>query len=361
MTSSTPRYWRDGRSLRCVRRCPRTATVSHDGRVGAETQVRGLIRRVVVGVLLVLVVGACDPDASSTIEPETSTSTTPTATQPPATSTTDAPTTTTAAATTTTTVPSYEVGVWAAPADGQWFAELPIPWVFAVWPEQEDPPRDADGVPGAMGWVREPAVVTVNGVPADTEECHGCMGQSGGVLQWRTVHGEGDPYDWPVGESVVVFEATFADGVVTTEERVIHYDPSLDASTGWIVELNRDAPSVTFAAATFQPADDDGTEVGPVTSVIEYSIRDDAAFILLEPDSSGQPPASVVDFDEFVRLLDASEQGCPPSNEQSERSCFFAAGMGIDFYSPPDEPGYPFVLYITEDGELQQLEQTWEP
>ncbi|MEA2009459.1 MAG: hypothetical protein U9N78_02030 [Actinomycetota bacterium] len=339
--------------------------IGHAGEVTTEVQVRRVIRRSLVGALVVVAVTACSSDESSTTESAPTASPAPTTTLVSTASTTDAPTTTTVGVTTTSTAatatPTYELGVWAAPADGQWFAELPIPWVFPVWPEQEDPPREADGVPGAMGWVQDPAPVTVNGVPTETEWCHSCMGQPGDVLMWRTVSGEGDSYNWQGGKNLVVIEATFEDGVVVREERLVHYDPALDAFTGWIVELDRHEPSVTFAAATFESADDDGTDVGPVTSVVEYPIRDDAVFILLDPDSSGQPPASVIDFDEFIRLLDASEEGCPPSGDPWENQCFFASGLGVNLFSSPDEPGYPFVIYITEDGEVQQLEQTWGP
>jgi len=180
---------------------------------------------------------------------------------------------------------------------------------------------------------------------------------------WRTVNGEGegDPYDWEIGENLVVFEAAFADGTVAREKRVFSYDPLLNAFTGWMVELDRDLPSVTFAAATFAVAPEDDMNVGEVTSVVEYPIRDDAAFILLDPDSGGQPPASAIDFDEFTRLLDASEVGCPPSDEPWENQCFFASDYGYGFFTPPDQPGYPFIVYVTEEGEVQQLEQTWGP
>jgi len=344
---------------------------SHVGGTTVEVSVRDVSRRALVGALVVVTVTACGSDESSSIESASTTATTPTTVPATTTSTTGVPTTTAVATTTTsvattstmTTVSSYELGVWAAPADGQWFNELPIPWVFAVWPEQEDPPGGADGVPGAMGWVRQEAVVTVNGLPTETEECRNCMYQEGDLLQWRIGHGVGDPSDWDAGENLVVFEATFIDGVVVREERAFQYEPSLDAFTGWMVELDRAAPSVTFAAATFESADDDGTAIGPVTSVVEYPIRNDAAFILLDPDSAGQPPASVINFDEFTRLLDAAEEGCPPSDEpwNPENQCFFASNHAVGFFSPVDEPGYPFIIYITENGEIQQLEQTWGP
>ena len=317
------------------------------------------IRHAATAILVSLAVASCSTNNTVTTDDSPHPTTEPTTSS----ASTNTTVTTTTVAVTTTTAPSYELVVWTAPADGQWFEELPIPWVFPLWPSEADPPSDFRGVPSASGWVRQEATVTVNEIRTQTQWCDGCFDQQGSLLMWRTVNGEGegDPYDWEIGENLVVFEATFADGTVVRESRVFSYDPSLDAFTGWMVALDQDSPSVTFAAATFASAEEDDTDIGDVTSVVEYPIRSDAAFILLEPESFGQPPASVVGFDEFVRLLAASETGCPPSDEPWENPCFFASGPGTDFLSPPDQPGYPFIIYITEEGEVQQLEQTWSP
>lgn len=306
--------------------------------------------------MVVVVVAACGADSAE--ETAASTSSTSVGAADSVATTTTASTTTTvletttasSSTTTTPTVLSHELWIWGAPADGQWFSELPIPWVYARVPET-DPPTD--GVPEASGWTKEEAVVTING-HATAQEWE--KDWQGGSWDWGPAPGEGDPIEWREGANAVVFEATFADGFVVTEERTIYYDPSLGRFTGWMVELDRDERALTFAAASIEAADDDGTDVGPVTSVKEYTIRDDAAFILLDPDSSGEPPASVVGFDEFVALLDKAEAGeCKGADD-----CFFA--WGSDFFVTADEPGgYPFAVYVTEDGEIQQLEQIWGP
>lgn len=314
-----------------------------------------MLRWAAIAVGIALVAGACggaDPPV-----PQSTTTTAPTTI---VSSTTTVPPQSTTAAATTTTAPttspppaSREFGVFFAPADGQWFNALPIPWLFSIEPPDTGPPPDP--LPGSVGWTRDEAVVTVNGVHTITEPGYQGMYQPGTVVAWRTVDGVGDPYDWQVGENTVVFEATFADGVVVREERVFHYDPSLTALTGSIIDLDRETPAVTFAAAAREMGGDDAVEYGPVTSVETYPIRPDAAFILLEPHSGGQPPPTVITFDQFVALMDKSKAGdcdyCDPP--PCDNQCFFAAGGDISEYD--------FTIYVTSEGELQQLEQDWSP
>jgi hypothetical protein len=239
--------------------------------------------------------------------------------------------------------------VWAAPADGQWFAEPPVPWVYSVETPIEDP-----GVPGSMGWTREEAVVTVNGHPTDSESCDNCMYQHGRLWKWRAVEGDGDPYGFEPGTHSVVFEATFDDGVVAEEVRTFHYDPSLESFSGWMVELDQDERTITFAASTYESSDDDGADTGPVTSVVEYPVRDDAAFILLDVDSGGQPPPSAIGFDEFADLVTRAEAGdCS--------RCFFASFPGVLFGEADTQFGGHYFWIYLKDGEIQQLEQNWSP
>lgn len=266
------------------------------------------------------------------------------------------PSSTTLVPATTTTTLSYELGVWGAPADGQWFNELPIPWVYGV-----STPIDEPGVPGSMGWTREEAAVTVNGYPTDSESCNNCMYQRGRLWKWRAADRPGDPYGFEPGTHTVVFEAMFTDGVVVNQSRTFHYEPTLEASTGWLVEIDHDARTMTIAFAPHGTID---PQIGPwagflseATSVDTLPVASDAALILLRVDSGGEPPDSTVDFDEFVRLLDASEEGCPPSDEPWENPCFFASDAV--FVSPAQEYGFPFIIYTTEEGEIQQVEQIW--
>ena len=255
----------------------------------------------------------------------------------------------------TTTIgetPSHELGIWAAPADGQWFAEVPIPWIFAVRPPESD--AEAGGVPGASGWTRDAAVVTVNGIPADHEWCTGCMGQRGSLLAWRMTDGDGDPSGWTVGENTVAIVATFNDGTVVEDTRTIHYDPTLAVLTGWMVDLDQADATITIAASTYESAEEDGAEAGPVTSVVAYPVRDGAAFVLLDVESSGQPPDATIGFDAFADLVLRAQAG-----ECSD--CFFASWANQLFVESDAEHGAHYFVVSLKDGEIQQMEQVWSP
>lgn len=311
-----------------------------------------MVRNLVVGVgvaLLVVSCGTSRSDAEPSTKVTTSTTIDSSTTSVVPSSTTTASSSTTAAPATTTTTLSHDLGVWGAPADGQWFNELPIPWVYPV-----EPPIDQDGVPGSMGWTREEAVVTVNGHRTDSEWCDNCMYQRGRLWQWRSVEGEGDASDWETGGNPVVFGALFGDGVVFEETRTIYYDPSLESFTGWMVGLDQYERTITFAASTYAPAEEDGADTGPVTSVSAYTVRNHAAFILLGVKSSGEPPPSAISFDEFADLTTRAQAGeC--------QECFFASWPDSLFAEPDSEHGAHYFWMYLKDGEVQQLEQIWSP
>ena len=283
---------------------------------------------------------------------------------PPATSATPVETTSTSSAsstsaavpatpgpTSTTEAVSHELGVLIAPADGQWFAELPIPWVFARWPaEHED---EEDFVIGALGWTRDEAVVTINGIPADQEWCTGCVAQPGRVLEWRASDRVADLSDWDVGANTLAISATFADGTVIEETRTFHYDPVLTVFSGWMVGLDEIGATITFAASTHEMGDEDAAITGPVTAVVEYPVRDDAAFVLLDVDSGGYPPSATIGFLEFADLVTRAHAGeC--------KGCFFASWG--EMFAPSDAGGASqYFLASIRDGEIQQLEQVWTP
>lgn len=308
-----------------------------------------VIRHMTIGILVSALVASCAANrtvATDDLSPPTTASTTSTAS-------TTTTVTTTSVAVTTTTAPSYEFVVWAAPADGQWFNELPIPWVYTISPPDTGPPPEP--VPGSSGWTRDAAVVTVNGHPTTTEECNGCMYQQGRMWAWQTIDGSGDPHLWVEGSNVVIFEAAFGNDVVVDEVRTIHYDPTLETLSGWMVDLDTDNRTITFAAAALEPAEDDGTDIGPVTSVAEYQVRADAVFILLDVDSGGEPPATAVGFDDFADLAKRAHAG-----ECDE--CFYGSWPDTMFALPDSEPGGKnyFVMYL-QDNTIQQLEQIWSP
>lgn len=314
-----------------------------------------MVRNLAAGVAVVVMLVSCGTDSgdsnTATTRAINTTVASTTTSVAPSSKTVDRSSTTLAPETTTTTL-SYELGVWAAPADGQWFRDLPIPWVYSIWPPDTGPPPEP--VPGSTGWTREEAAVTVNGHLTDSDSVASWAYQHGQVWRWRAVDGSGDPFDFEPGTHSVVFAATFNDGVVVEESRTFHYDPSLESFSGWMVELDQDQRTITFAASTYESADEDGADTGPVTSVAEYPVRDDAAFILLDVDSGGQPPPSAIGFDEFADLVTRAEAGdCS--------RCFFASSPGVLFGESDTQFGGHYFWVYLRDGEIQQLEQNWSP
>ncbi len=313
-----------------------------------------MVRNLVVGVGVAVMLVSCGTDSGQSDTTTTATITTTvvsTTTSVASSSTTVAFSSTTLVPETTTTALSYELGVWAAPADGQWFNELPIPWVYSVEPPDTGPPPQP--VRGSSGWTRQEADVTVNGYPTDSETCRNCMYQRGQLWQWRAEAGSGDPFGFEPGTHSVVFTATFDGGVVVEEARTFHYDPSLEGFTGWMVDLDPDKGSITFAASMYESAEEDGADTGPVTSVVAYPVRDDATFILLDVDSGGQPPSSTLGFEEFADLVARAHAG------DCDR-CFY--GSDSDFFAEPDaERGAEYFVIYLRDSEIQQLEQIWRP
>lgn len=70
-------------------------------------------------------------------------------------------------------------------------------------------------------------------------------------------------------------------------------------------------------------------------------------------DSSGQPPPSTLDFDEFADLVTRAHAG------DCDR-CFYASSS--DFFAEPDaEYGAEYFVIYLRNGEIQQLEQIWSP
>lgn len=313
-----------------------------------------MVRNLVAGFGVALLLGSCGSDSSDTeasATAATSTTSGSTTTSVVLSSTTAVPPSTTSVPATSMTMLTLELGVLAAPADGQWFNELPIPWVYSLSPPDTGPPPDS--VPGSVGWTRETAVVTVNGHPTNADSVENWANQQGHVWRWRAVDGSGDPFEFEPGSHSVVFAATFSDGVVVEESRTFHYDPSLESFTGWMVGLDPNERTITFAASTYESAEEDGADTGPVTSVVAYPVRDDAAFILLYVDSSGQPPPTTIGFEQFADLVTRAHAGdCA--------HCFYASFS--DFFAEPDaEYGAEYFVIYLNDGEIQQLQQIWSP
>lgn len=309
-------------------------------------QVRDVIRRALVGALLIVAVTACSSDESSSTEPAPTTPTTPTTTQVSTTSTTDAPTTTTVAVTTTsvttTTLPDHDFWVEFGPPHGYVAATDVFDWV--------------------LGTVQPEAVVTVNGEATELNE------RGDGSYEWALVNGtaqDGDPRNWvtiPLREGInsVVFRAEFDDGTTMTHQRQVTLDSALDTRHGWIVETGSATGDIMFAVAEFVPIPDSGDSGdiagemwGTPMAVETYPVHPDAGFILLTQ-AGGRPTATVIDYNAFVAAVDRSDTGACPESED----CFWKASHGVT--SPPQGPGgLPFLAYINTNGELIQLEQQW--
>jgi len=204
------------------------------------------------------------------------------------------------------------------------------------------------------GTVSPEAEVVMNERPAEVEN-------SGAVARWfvRDTYDPDGATDVPPsltldldpGSNTLEFTATFADGEVLKRQREIFYDPELQRETGSIIEWSTDDRTITFAIAPYGSVNDEPWgQFGPITKVETYPVRDDAAFVLLEQNSSGEPPEMVADFDAFVSEIEAAING--------EGRIFASRGFAL---GTPDESGYPFAILVTPEGAVQQVEQIWGP
>ena len=204
------------------------------------------------------------------------------------------------------------------------------------------------------GSVSPEAEVMMNERPAQVEN-------SGAVSRW-VVQDTYDPdgatgapptltLDLDPGSNTLEFTAIFGDGEVLMRQRQVFYEPELQRETGWIIEWSADDQTITFAIAPYGSVNDEPwDEFGPVTRIETFPVRDDAAFVLLEPNSSGEPPEMVADFDTFISEIGAAIDG--------DGSFFASTGFAL---ATPDEPGYPFAFLVTPEGAVQQVEQVWGP
>lgn len=206
------------------------------------------------------------------------------------------------------------------------------------------------------GNVRPCTPVTMNGRYAEMEN------SGDGGCRWVIQDEPSDEQppslmlDLQEGQNVLGFEAVLDDGTVLTENRSIYYEPALTSVTGWIVDYDPTQWSITLAVAPWESPDDEPwQQFGEVTSVDTYQVTVDAAFILLSPESSGEPASTVIEFEAFTAILDLAEAG-----ECGDPQCFYGSHPG-GITSPPDEPGEPFAVLFTPDGQIRQLEQVWSP
>lgn len=291
-------------------------------------------------VLAVLVLSSCVAGVSSDVSTSSSSSTTlstSTTIKPAATSTSGPASTTTTSESPATTraAPSRSFELFYVPANGMYLVtQSDFLWL--------------------TGTVSPGAEVRMNELLAQVED-------TGAVARWF-VQDNNDPegeagappsltLDLDPGSNTLEFTATFADGETLKRQRQVFFDPELQRETGWIIGWSTDDRTITFAVAPYGSVNDEPwDEWGPLTKVETYPVRDDAAFVLLEPNSSGEPPDGVADFDAFVSEIETAIDG--------NGSFFASRGFAL---TTADEPGYPFAYLVTPEGAIQQVEQIWGP
>lgn len=289
-----------------------------------------MVRNLMMGVCLLLCAGACSSDEPTTTAlPSDLTSLTI------ATTTSTAPmTTTTVSLTTTTTAPPRVFHMEWGPIDGQY--------------------TNAD-VPPSLGGVRPDALVTLNGMPTDTDFCGSWAGW-GDIYCWGFgFTEEGLPQfevDLDEGRNALVYQALFDDGATMNVELTVHYVPTLTETEGWLVDVvPGNPPTAVIDFVEIEPGEDDGLDVAGEPRRESVPIAENAAFIILEQDTPGNRPAHVRSTVEMLDLVATVK-----------------AGGTVDFlfwgYLLPEEDmigGVPSTFLINIDGELQQMEQWWSP
>ena len=277
-----------------------------------------------------LILAACAGDTDSTVAQtqssvtsQSTTSSEPIAVEDQATVTTTLlPTSPT---TTTTTVAEPKLVVIAA-GDGVYRNEQPLGPVY--------------------GDVKPEAVVTVDGALADVSFL-GDTVFGDGMWRWHL----GDDITLEEGASDVVFEATFADGSTLRETRTYHFDPSLQRSTGYLLELTLGIPpSVVVEFAPLEYGEFGLGQVSGDTEVAEIPIAADAVFVVL----GGFAEDQVLDLEGFAQLaaISVSEEPLP--------NLWWAT-----IFPAADRDGswkaVPWEFLVTSDGELRQAAQLYSP
>ena len=197
------------------------------------------------------------------------------------------------------------------------------------------------------GVVRPESAVSLNGLRMETSEPRPQIWEYRDVSAWHLREYSsatwGDILD--EGNSVAQFRAESESGNVLTVDRAVHFDPRLEFTTGWLVEiLPGNPPTAIVEIARFEGGEDDDTVVVGDTNRLVLTIPDDAAFILLEVPNEGNLPDAVMDRETFLDLAALAASGCELTDYF--HSCLL---------------GTPSELWISNEGELQQVKQIWTP
>lgn len=328
------------------------AGIRHDG---TETESESdAMRHLAALVIVIMAAAACSSDGdSSATEPSLSTSTASSTVPASTTSTTDAPTTTSVPVTTTTTT-TVTPGTTTDRGNGD--MATPSPRVFHMEWGPVDGQYILNDVPPSYGGVRPDAIVTLNGAPPAIKK------YCGSWVRWEDMHcwgfgytDEGVPKSdaaLDIGVNVLAYEAAFEDGETLRTQLDVVYDPTLNASEGWLIDVVAgDPPLAVLAVVDIEPGEDDGIDVIGEPRQETLPIATDAAFIILENDTPGNRPSRVRTTDELLALIESVKAGDTPT------FLFWGALLPVeDMFG-----GVPSTFLTNTDGELQQMEQWWSP
>jgi hypothetical protein len=202
-------------------------------------------------------------------------------------------------------------------------------------------------IPALGGVVRPESTVSLNGLQMETGEPRPQIWEYRHVSAWHlheySAATWGDILD--EGTAVAQFRAESESGKVLTVDRTVHFDPRLEFTTGWLVDVVAgDPPTAIVEIASFEGGEDDDTVVVGDTYQLVLEIPDDAAFILLEVPNEGNLPDTVMDRETFFDLAAMTADGCELTDY------FHSCLLGV-----------PSEFWISNEEELQQVKQIWTP
>ena len=251
----------------------------------------------------------------------------------------------------TTTPPSTVPSTWLQPR-----------LFYMVW-GPVDGQYTNTGVLGSDGAVRPLASVTLNGSPAETEWC-GAWTDDDDIYCWGIGASDEESPMWDEvqlgvdldeGPNTLVYEATFDDGETMQLLLDIVYDPTLNSSEGWLVDVVAgDPPLAVLAVVDLERGESDLTGIVPIDVVgeprqVTLPIATDGAFIILDLDRPNNRTSRLLTTDEFLELIATVKAGGTTD--------FLYSG-----YLIPEEGmlrGWPSTFLTNTDGELQQMQQWW--